>query len=633
MSSKHSEKIARLIMSVTVVFMLISGICLYYGSKYITAQLLQANENYACDLAMIVQNNFKITDRDVAYMKKLTFNEMEVDPLNIRLMNIGNDVSLNATTSNVYVLAPLSENEIKYTTDEKNAEFFGFPPGTKLDGVWLFNGKIENGRFVPAVREDIYRYTHLSKNQREAMENKLPYGEFSSDAWGQFITGYAPLYTQEENFVGLLGIDFAPDKYQSSAQKMIFTLLGAFLILTVSMSGLFLTFYFKYVKAKEGQLYFDFYSRMSHDLRTPMNGILGMAELSRDEKDMDVLRQNFKMVEESGNYMLELINDSLDIQKLDADKLKLNLQKCKLSDLVDHVCNMVKISAVKKQITFVFINHNVELKQYVLVDELRLKQILINILFNAIKFTPSEGKVSFEVEGSALAGQKEKLCFRIADTGIGMSKQFIEKNLFHPFAQEGRDNSYQYSGSGLGLAIVHKLVDMMDGHIDVSSQMSKGSVFTVTLELPVVNAAMEPNIVASKNMEHQCLKNKKFLLCEDHPLNIEIMKRLLQKVGANVTIAHNGQEGIAAFTASAEGFYDLILMDIRMPVVDGLEATRTIRGLKRKDSTSIPIIAVTANAYDEDIRKALEAGVDDYLTKPVKPELMYTVLEQYVCKS
>ena len=634
---KKNGKITRLILVVTLLFFLLAGAGLYAGSHYIGNQLLQANENMAVDFALLVKNNFQITDEEVAYMKSLTFNEMEVDPINKRLMDVGNDVKLNTEIINVYLVAPLKKDEIKYTTDEETAEFFGYQVGTPLDGVWLLNGIIdEDGHFVAKQREDIYRYTSLTKAQKQIMESQTPTGEYSSDAWGNFITGYAPVYTTEGNFVGLLGIDMSPDKYQASAQSMIAILIGGFVIVSLTMFLLFIFFYFKYIKAKEGQLYFEFYSRMSHDMRTPMNGIMGMVALSREENDVEALHHNLSLIEESGQYMLGLINDTLDVQKLDAGRLKLDPKVRYCKEMVDSFTAIMKAEADRKKVHFQVDNENVDLDHYCYIDELRVHQIFLNIASNAIKFTPEGGYVSFIIR---LLGREGSIChmkFQVKDTGIGMNEKFIHNHLFKPFEQEQNSLTTQYGGSGLGLSIVKNLVELMNGQIQVESEVGKGTTFTIYLDIKLEDETIHaPEMYANtkkKEVNLSVLENRTILLCEDHHLNAEIASRLLMKYNCKVVVAANGQDGIQMFAQEPAGTYDAILMDIRMPVMDGLTATKKIRGMNREDATTIPIIALTANAYKEDIQNCLDAGMNAHVAKPFEPAVLYETIARALDK-
>lgn len=638
MREKHQANVAKLIMLITLIFIIVSGVGLYIGSSYISAQLLKANQNMAIDIALLVKNNFHITDAEVEYMKSLTFNEMEVDPINMRLMNVGNDVKLNTDITNVYIVAELSEEEIKYTTDEATAEFFGYDVGAELNGIWLLNGNIdEDGHFQAAQRDDIYRYTQLTALQQEGMESQVPFGELSADAWGRFITGYTPVYTEEGNFVGLLGIDMDPDKYQASAQQMILTLFISFVIVALTFIFLFLFFYFKYVKAKEGQLYFDFYSRMSHDMRTPMNGILGLAALSKQEQDIDVLHENFNKVEESGKYMLGLINDTLDIQKLDAGRMKLDLKIRNCGQVMQNIIAMIKANADAKNIGLKVINKGIPEECYSYIDEMRIQQIFMNLASNAVKFTPEGGTINITMECLGTDGPIHHDKFQIADTGIGMSQKFIKEHLFQPFEQEQDSVTTQYGGSGLGLSIVKNLVTLMNGRIEVESTLGEGTVFTVFLDIEEVDpekARQELRAIEdTQKIPTDYIMGKHILLCEDHPLNAEIAVKLLKKYGCEVTVACNGKEGVSLFADSPERQFDVILMDIRMPVMDGLTAARKIRELQRADAKSVPIIAMTANAYDEDKKECQQAGMNGHIVKPIDPNTMYRTIAEVLEKS
>lgn len=513
----------------------------------------------------------------------------------------------------------------------KVQSFFDYEIGTKLNGIWLLNGIIdENGKFVAKQRDDICRYTLLTEAMKTAMKNQEAFGEFSSDIWGDFITGYAPVYTVEGNFVGLLGIDMDPDKYQQSAKNMLVVLFSAFVIFSITMVGLFLFFYFKYIKAKEGKLYFDFYSRMSHDMRTPMNGILGMALLSREENDVDVLHRNFEQVEEAGNYMLGLINDTLDVQKLDAGKLRLDPKIRNCRELIEGLVRMIQSDADKKHIQFELIDHGIGSDHYCYVDELRISQIFMNIASNAIKFTPEGGKVRFVVD---CTGKDGKVChykFQISDSGIGMSKDFIDNRLFRPFEQEQDSVTTQYGGSGLGLSIVKNLVELMGGKIQVDSAPGEGTTFTIYLDIEEVDEEIAEKTIQQEKAEREpsleLLKGKRVLLCEDHRLNAEIATRLLEKYGCIVTLAENSQRAVEIFEHEAEEAFDVILMDIRMPIMDGLEAAKQIRQMTKKDASTIPIIAMTANAYEEDINHCMMVGMNAHIAKPIQPELMYQTI-------
>lgn len=377
----------------------------------------------------------------------------------------------------------------------------------------------------------------------------------------------------------------------------------------------------------------EFFSRMSHDMRTPMNGILGLAELSMEENDVSTLKSNMAKIRESGNYLLSLINDTLDFQKIESGKLKLSPQIVATHSVLENIIDIILPAAKAKNINFQLTNHGADLDWYVRVDPVRIKQIFINLLSNAIKFTPEGGTVTFEFQCLRREGMISYNCFHITDTGVGMSESFIKKGLFKPFSQEYNEVSANYAGSGLGLSIVHSLVEMMGGRIEVSSEVGVGTTFTLYLDFERIERIIAERLMQKEQQKQSGFENSlagsKILLIEDHPLNAEISKKFLEKLGCQVQWADDGRKGVQAFEASALHEFNAILMDIRMPVLNGLEAAREIRSLARKDAQSIPIIAMTANAYDEDIQQALDAGMNCHLSKPINPTKLYETLIQY----
>lgn len=919
MKRGRTIRLTKIILALVALFLVFSGTALYCGIRYVNHQLLLSNENMAVDIAQLVKNNFEISDDEVTYMKSLTFNEMEIDSINRRLMDTACGVALRNQVKNVYILAPLAEDEIKYFVDESNADFFGFEVGTPMNAVWLLNGATnDKGVFAPKQREDIYRYTVFQPEKFLEVERKGAVGEYSADAWGNFVTGYVPIYTVEHNFVGILGIDINPDQYQAGARNMVMMVVSAVMIVIISAIGLFLWFYFKYTRADrikyeekvekylkqmhamadmndenmiakgrhnltqnviafycekrkgaitafeggdygtaveklsctavspekaeeiackmnrsqllkdfangitEGSIEYlrkmpqgenrwiltrysmyeepesgdivcfvysydetehvvdrqittklsnmecealglldvttgqyklrniysaieglpvaasgdfeecarlriqtiavksecqsllqefqieniraqlekkedyyivysvtddeknirrkrfrlcylddsknvilysrtditdiyqkeqeqlkkteealeaakcaseaktEFFSRMSHDMRTPMNGILGIAELSEDEGDMEVLRENITKIRSSGEYLLGLINDTLDFQKIESGKLTLEPEIVDAGKLIESVFSMVQNTADEKEINVRVVNQNVQLDCHVCLDQMRIKQIFINLLSNAVKFTPQGGTVEINLECIKREGMISDLRIIIADTGIGMSEEFLKNGIFKPFSQENNAVTAGYAGTGLGLSIAKKLIELMGGSIEVESERGVGTVFTILLAVKRVNEADIRKIV-NADVHHQSevterLKGIQVLLAEDHPLNAEITRRMLEKVDGKMTWVKNGQECVDCFAKSQENYFDIILMDIRMPVMDGYMAARKIRALPREDASQIPILAMTANAYDEDVKESYASGMNEHISKPVEPKNLYEVM-------
>ncbi|SDX30700.1 extracellular solute-binding protein, family 3 [Eubacterium barkeri] len=374
----------------------------------------------------------------------------------------------------------------------------------------------------------------------------------------------------------------------------------------------------------------DFLSRMSHDMRTPMNGIIGLTGLTLELDNLPVeVADNLTKIDESAQYLLSLINDTLDMNKIESNRIILNPEPTDLHVFFEQMASVVKISADQKNVKLM-VSPSPKSFPMVSLDKVRVQQIFFNLVSNAIKFTPPNGTVTVQGVCTALGSTQIQTTLRIKDTGIGISDEFLPR-IFEPFEQENNAVTTNYVGSGLGLAIVKKLVDMMGGNITVQSKKDVGSEFTVELTFDIAQEQEVTEIKSSACVAD--LAGKRILLCEDHPLNAQIATKLLEKKGMIVERAENGQAAIELFAKSESGYYDAILMDIRMPVMDGISATKAIRELERSDAKRIPIIAMTANAFDEDVKKSLDAGMNAHLGKPIDPKRMYqTLADQISCQ-
>ena len=380
-----------------------------------------------------------------------------------------------------------------------------------------------------------------------------------------------------------------------------------------------------------------FFSRMSHDMRTPMNGILGLTSLSKDEYNSTVLRDNLQKIDESGQYLIGLINDTLDYQKIEAGRMELVYETVSADELIRTGTQMILRLAEEKGVSFRIVNKNADLSKCIRTDVIRIKQLFTNLLSNAVKFTPKGGSVEMiiEVVNRDDKGVKDRIT--VSDTGIGMSESFIKNGLFKPFIQEENKITSQYAGTGLGLSIAKQIADLMGASISVESHPGEGTKFTVYIAFETV----EPVAVEKQTVEKSCskadaymiLKGKRVLMAEDHPLNAEITEKLLERKDVSVIWAKDGRQCVDIFTGSKEGSFDAVLMDIRMPGMDGIEATEVIRALERTDAKTVPIIAMSANAYTEDVRKSLDAGMNAHLAKPVQPDRLYGTLVMFIQKS
>ncbi len=371
----------------------------------------------------------------------------------------------------------------------------------------------------------------------------------------------------------------------------------------------------------------DFLSRMSHEIRTPMNAIIGMAYIAQTHtEDAAKVSEDLSKITQSSQYLLGLINDILDMSRIESGKLTLEQADFDLNDMIDNITTLIRPQAEAKAIAF---RTDISLScPRVTGDSLHLNQVLINLLGNAIKFTPAEGSVTLTIRQET----DGKIFFSVRDTGIGVSPE-NQSRIFESFEQAEGSTTRKYGGTGLGLAISSRLVQMMGGSISLDSEIGKGSDFHFAIMLPV--SALQAQSM-EQTQEEQGLTSAAgmhILLVEDNDLNIEIAQTILEMSDAVVDLAHNGKEAVDIFLASDPDRYDLILMDIQMPVMDGLEATRIIRRSDHPRAETIPIIAMTANAFDEDMKKSVESGMNGHLSKPIDIDKFLQTISAFVTKN
>ena len=362
----------------------------------------------------------------------------------------------------------------------------------------------------------------------------------------------------------------------------------------------------------------DFLSNMSHDIRTPMNAIVGLTALMENELDEpEKLADHLGKLKSSGQLLLDIINNILDMSRIESGKTTLTIEPMDLSHQLDQLNTMIFSQANVKKQTFTVSTH-IQHKN-LLADPTRLNQVLMNILSNAVKYTPQGGHIRFEAEELPRNDHYAKYRFIVQDDGIGMSAAY-QKTLFDPFTREEKSGTNKVQGTGLGMAITKSIVDLMGGTIRVESATGKGTRFEVVLEFPIDAEADKVQTAPALPEEAEAvspLSGMNFLCAEDNAINAEILELLLETKGAHCTICSNGQEIVDAFASVKPGEYDMILMDVQMPVMDGLEATRRIRSGENPLGRTIPILAMTANAFLEDMQKSRDAGMDEHLSKPV----------------
>ncbi len=374
-----------------------------------------------------------------------------------------------------------------------------------------------------------------------------------------------------------------------------------------------------------------FISNMSHDVRTPINGIVGMIRIIRNHRDeQEIVDDCIDKIEVSTNYLSTLASDMLDINEIESDKFILESVPFNLTQLAEDLSVVVEQKAKESHVVFHMDYSGIQ-NPYVLGSMVHIKRILVNLIGNAIKYNKSGGEVWVNiVEGEQIPGKEmSNYHFTVRDNGIGIAKEFQE-DMYNAFAQEKMGARSSYQGYGLGLTIVHRLVEKMNGSIDLKSEKGEGSTFTVTIPL-LLDAREKVQII--EETENIDLTGVKILVVEDNELNLEIAEVLLSDVGAEITSAVNGRLAVDAFAASEANFFDLILMDIMMPEMDGCEATQAIRALDRPDAKTIPIIAMTASAFTEEIQRCKEAGMNEHIAKPLDIDNLMLQVAKYCRKN
>ena len=371
-----------------------------------------------------------------------------------------------------------------------------------------------------------------------------------------------------------------------------------------------------------------FLNHMSHDIRTPMNAIVGFTDIAMKRKPDKEVENCLKKIRQSSEYLMTLINDVLDISRIESGKLEYKPVPADLRDIINTVSSIARGYMENRDLNFCVSRE--ELKTpYVMADELRIREVLLNIISNAVKFTKDGGTISFVAENCPGNDEHHVIVrYRISDTGIGMSEEF-QSRIFDEFTQENDGARTSYKGTGLGMAIAKKYVDLMGGKIEVSSRQGVGSTFTVEIPLRIAEQILtEKEEKLRKDMD---LHGLHVLLAEDNDLNAEIAVSLLEEQGMIVTRAADGKSALLQFCNTAPGTFDLILMDIMMPEMNGYETTKAIRNLSnRPDGKEIPIIAMTANAFAEDVQAALDAGMDDHVAKPMNMDILTSAIEKCV---
>ena len=470
----------------------------------------------------------------------------------------------------------------------------------------------------------------------------MSFGEYAEN-WEGLITAYAPMFDENGQVFAISAVDISDEMMlYVMNQNLTISIVFVVLLIAVIIVAIFLIIIMRrraaeYLAASVAKT--EFLSNMSHEIRTPMNAIIGLSRMSREAEDVEEIHKYNDNIINSSSYLLTLINNILDINKIESGHMIQEELDIDLLKLLSSIKSMIAPQAEIKSIDLRFeINKIVPTR--IISDSTHLTQILMNLLGNAIKFTPDKGTVILEVKALDidLVNRKVHLDFSVSDTGIGIATKNIEK-LFKPFEQEDGSTTRKYGGSGLGLTISKLLVELLGGEIKIKSEQGEGSTFSfdIVAGLPIDGKEILGNenysVIEEKNDKtipdgH----GKVFLLADDNDINLMIAKSMLETYGAQIDTATNGLECVELFTENP-GKYSIIFMDIQMPVMDGYEATKLIRASGLPHSKEIPIIAMTANVFLEDIERAKQAGMDYHIPKPIDPDRLANAINEYLEKS
>lgn len=562
-----------------------------------------------------------------------------------------------STISNQLVIESFDGQGVSSVVNARGYYIVSASPATDLAGRDNFYDMLEAGRIEDGVTvEDVRR--NIAEGESFVINCVTSAGE-------HLVMSFAPVAGTEWSFIMAVPTEVFNQRFAPFV-AMTVGMIGAMMVVISIMLAVIYRFMKQSIQARaEAVARTEFLSNMSHEIRTPLNGIIGLNHLmERHIDDAEAMREYVGRLGKAAQYLLSLVNDILDVSKLQAGKVELVSEPFDLNALIDNVCSMQRGPMADRGIRF-------ELSRAVrrprlLGDEVRLSQVLMNILSNAVKFTPEGGCITVKVNEAVYAsGETALLTVSVADTGCGMTKEFAD-HIFDAFTQERNRNSDSQKGTGLGMSISHLLVTQMGGSITVESEPGRGSCFTIVVTLPTVPEEGEPKEAristalrgqvpageegprAAESLRAAGAAGEsaqgaedargaetargdqaavEILVAEDNELNADILSSILAEEGFSITVAENGEEAVRLFSESPEGHFAAILMDAQMPVMDGYEAARAIRNLRRADAKAVRIFACTASTFTEDRNRALESGMDDFLSKPLNVTVMLEKLE------
>ena len=486
----------------------------------------------------------------------------------------------------------------------------------------------------------------------KALSGKTVYSQDIVDTtWGPIFTACYPVRANLDgtgDIVGAFCIEMDMQSAYGMVEKtkhssMICGVIAGIVLLLICLSSYFVYQKSKAEEQKQKQLLqkaaeeadaankakSTFLFNMSHDIRTPMNAIIGFTNIALHQNSVSEIHGSLEKVQKSSNHLLSLLNDVLDLSRIESGKASFSPEPMDITQLTDNILAIMNGLLYNRDLKFEV--HRERLKTpYVLADAARIREVLMNLLSNAVKFTKDGGKVTLDISNHPGMDEKHIIVrYIVQDNGIGMSKEF-QKELFKPFSQEDDDSARtQYKGTGLGMAITKQYVEMMNGTIAVESKKGVGTTFIVEIPLELTEQVLQSE---QKQPRHIDLTGIHVLMAEDNDLNAELATIMLEEVGMIITRASDGKEAVDLFKNHPRGTYDLILMDIMMPNMDGHQATKTIRamGIERPDAVTIPIIALSANAFAEDIQASLNSGMNDHISKPFNMEEVTTTIGKYI---
>ncbi len=480
---------------------------------------------------------------------------------------------------------------------------------------------IENGIEIKVNETWLARPELMSFSKQKALtetkDNRSPWRQF------ELVNSiYMPLFDNVHDPIGFVlgGITEAGQNFYDFYPREI---MSSFMVYCQQMNGIYNNIDALRQAKAAGDAKTRFLANLSHEMRTPLNAVIGMEQVAKRSGKKAQLSKSLDQIGVSSRHLLALINDVLDLSKIDEGKLELSAESFSLRTLAESISEQVQPQADEKQLDFTC-EFDVTDDNFI-GDELRLSQVLLNLLSNSLKFTEENGKISLKIEEINRQPGQAVLRFTVSDTGIGMQPEFLAR-MFQPFEQEDSGASRKYGGTGLGLAISQRIVQQMGSDLQVVSKPNEGTAFTFSIALKPSDADISSD--TDHTYDEADFSGRLILVVDDIDINLQIIEALLESTGVKLEFAADGKKALEYFETSKPGEIDMILMDIQMPVMDGMEATRQIRALPRPDAKTIPIVAMTANVFREDVSMALNAGMDGHIGKPIEYATIVSVIGQ-----